>query len=250
MIRAEPEHGTVSKLNQMLKNLVHNWLLGGAAPEVGLRLFMEYLKPNNAISRIISKNPNKHIQTIRIALLREAELPFDFSVSINTQSKSVESETVKENRFKLRNQWPFLADPECPAELKLLITDKISAFTKCAEHYKKLTDGNSEELALQNVSTLVENFISNHEIFKELKYYSDHGKFLGKHKIFSQYQRLKELRSLNTMDLFNKKKNLENNIWRIQSKIKKEKRQDLLPGRESKLKEFKMQLAEVNRLLE
>ncbi len=234
----------------MLKNLVHNWLLGGADPEVGLRLFMEYTNPVSSVARLISKNPVRHIQIIRTVLFKASGLPFDFMVSNAIDINNKPTEAVKENRFKLRNQWPFLADPDCPPELKLLISDKITAFTKCVELYGKITDATSEEENLKNVSRLVENFISNHEIYKELKHYADHGKVLGKHAIFLQYKRIKDLRNMTTMDLFKKKKNLENNIWRTQSKIKLEKREDLLPGREAKIKELKMQLAEVNRLLE
>ncbi len=250
LTRAGQEPGTDRHVFKMLKNLVHNWLLGGADLEVGLRLFLDYTNPNLNVARIISKKPERHFQAIRTALLKAAELPFDFSVITEPSVENNNTRALKENRFKLRGQWPFLADPECPPELKLLISDKITAFTKCGDLYGKLTDAKSKEEELGTVSSLVENFINNHEIYKELKHYSDYGRVLGKHVIFFQYQRIKDLRNLTTMDLFNKKKNLENNIWRTQSKIKKEKRADLLPGRELKLKELKMQLAEVNRLLE
>lgn len=45
------------------------------------------------------------------------------------------------------------------------------------------------------------------------------------------------------------KKNLEYSIWRNESKIKKEKRPDLLHSRQEKIKELKMELVEVDRLL-
>lgn len=227
-----------------VKNLVHNWLLGGADPEVGLRLFMDYVHANSAVSRLISKNPDRHLQTIRISLLKAAGLPLTFSV----EQKKIASQPQKED-YRLRNQWPFLADPECPPELKLLISDKITAYTICVSEYDNLTAGTHED-QLRSVSRLVDNFINNHRIFKELEHYNKNKSVLGEHEVFSQYKKLKALRGMTTMDLFKKKKNLENNIWRTESKIKNEKRQDLLSGRESKLKEFKMLLAEVNRLLE
>ena len=46
-----------------------------------------------------------------------------------------------------------------------------------------------------------------------------------------------------------KKKNIENNLWRTKAKLKKEKREDLVRQRNDKIKELQMQLAEINRLL-
>src|SRR5690606_24769344 len=60
-----------------LPNIIHNWLLGGTDPEVGCRLFLDYCQPSHAIARIISKAPERHIQTIRIALLNKAGLPYN-----------------------------------------------------------------------------------------------------------------------------------------------------------------------------
>lgn len=234
----------------MLKDLVHNWLLGGADPEVGLRLFMDHCHPSLTTVRIISREPAKHIQTIRTALLKASGLGFDFKPIIDREIKKTSPESLRSRMPKLRNQWPFLADPTCPPELKLLVSDKITAYTECVKEYGNLTAAVSLEEQLKSVRNLVESFISNHEIFKELKNYSDTGKVLGKHQIFQQYQRIMDLRNLNTLALFDKKKNLEHAIWRNESKIKKEKRQDLLSSRKNKVKELKMQLAEVMRILE
>ncbi len=234
----------------MLKDLVHNWLLGGADPEVGLRLFMDHCNPSFITARIISREPSKHLQTVRTALLKASGLSFDFRLSAVPESKTPQSASDIPNRPKLRNQWPFLAEPTCPPELKLLVSDKITAYTECVKEYGNLTTAVSPEEQLKSVKNLVESFISNHEIFKELKHYSETGKVLGKHQIFQQYQRIKDLRNLNTLALFDRKKNLEHAIWRNESKIKKEKRPDLLTSRKNKIKELKMQLAEVIRLLE
>lgn len=228
----------------MLQNLIHNWLVGGADPEVGLRLFMDYCFPHQVVSRIISKYPDKYLQIIRIALLNKAGLPFD------TLSNSVESPSTPLPKRIVRNDWPFLSDPECPPELKLLISDKITVYTDCVKHYNQLTSCSNNEELLHTVSTLVTGFIENHEIYQELSYYKQHGNVLGVHPIFQQLNRLKKLRDFNTMDLFKKKKNLEHAIWRNESKIKKENRPDLLPDRQKKIKALKLELSEVNRLLQ
>lgn len=237
-----------------LSSLVHNWLLGGADPQVGLRLFMDYCEPNKAISRILSKDPSKHLQTIKSSLLKKAELPYTTSVIPTTTSViSTEAErsndTARKQVNKLRNQWPFLSDPECPPELKLLISDKITAYRNCAQEYNNLSNATTANEQHNAVRSLVTNFINNHDIYKELKHYKDTGMILGDHTIFAQYQRIKDLRSLQTMDLFKKKKNLEHAIWRNERNIKSDQRADLLHTRQEKIKELKMQLAEVDRLL-
>src|SRR5690606_3083759 len=164
--------------------------------------------------------------------------------------KTTNQQLTDTNRGKIRSDWPFLADPECPPELKLLISDKITAYRNCIQEYDNLSKATSASELLNTVRSLVTSFIANHDIYKELKNYKDTGKVLGEHKIFVQYKRIKELRNLNTMDLFKKKKNLEYSIWRNESKIKKDKRPDLLHSRQEKIKELKMELAEVDRLLE
>ena len=231
-----------------LQDLVHNWLLGGADPEVGLRLFMDYTNPSMAIARMISRSPEKHLQTIKVSLLQQAGLPLD--TSIVSVSKTDGNETRSGDKGKMRIDWPFLSDPECPPELKLLISDKITAYRNCIQEYESLSKATSASEQLNTVRSLVTNFIDNYDIYKELKHYKDKGKILGQHKIFAQYKRIKALRNLNSMDLFKKKKNLEYSIWRNESKIKKENRPDLLHSRQEKIKELKMELAEVNRLLE
>lgn len=242
-----------------LQDLVHNWLLGGADPQVGLRLFIDYCSPNKAVARIISKSPEQHLQTIRLTLLKKAELPYTTSVipavspviptAVEGSNNSARYTGNNNQPPKLRNQWPFLANPECPSELKLLISDKITAYRNCVQEYDNISNATSTQEQHNAVRSLVTNFINNHNIYKELKTYKDTGKVLGQHAIFAQYQRLRDLRELNTMDLFKKKKNLEHAIWRNESNIKKSKRPDLLQSRQEKIKELKMQLAEVDRLL-
>jgi len=225
-------------------SIVHNWLISGADPEVGFRLFMDYCKPNKAISRVISKDIVKHIQIVKKSLLKAANLPYGYAVASKAIPQSNTRDTVK-----VRDQWPFLADPECPPELKLLISDKITAYRNCVQEYSKLSSATNAQEQLNTTRSLVANFINNYNIYKELKYYKDNSVVLGEHSIFASFKRIKDLRNLSTMDLFKKKKNLEHAIWRNESKIKSEKREDLLFSRNEKIKELKLQLAEVGRLL-
>lgn len=237
----------------MLSSLVYNWLLGGADPTVGLRLFMDYTDPNKSIANIVSKNPEKHVQLIKTALFKKADIPLDFQVNkAHIESKAAviakAHDSNRKEQYRVRTQWPFLADPNCPHELKLLISDKITIYSNCVRAYESLSDVQENELCDQ-LRILVTNFVDNHKIYKELQHYKTTKTTLGDHPIFAQIKRIKDLRNLNTMDLFKKKKNIENNLWRNKAKLKKENRSDLVRQRNDKIKELEMQLAEVNRLL-
>lgn len=230
----------------MLDTHIHNWILGGADLEVGIRLFMDHIKANSCITRIISKNPKSHAQVVKLALLRKANLPLDLAI----KTKKEESQNVKKEIPNIRSQWPFLADQDCPPELKLLISDKITAYRNCVQEYDNMTNASTPQEQLSAVSTLVNNFIENHKIYKELKYYKDNKQILGNHPIFEQYGRLKDLRKLKTLELVKKKENLEHKIWRNKSEINKGNKPELDKSRQTKIKEYEMQLAEVIRLLE
>ena len=232
----------------MLDTLIYNWLLGGADCEVGLRLFMDFCNPKLAIVRIVSKSPTKHQQVIKLALFRNAAIPYDFK--INKPSANVEATTNKKQLPIIRTQWPFLAENDCPPELKLLISDKITAYRNCVENYDQMVSATNTEERLKSVHSLVSNFIENHEIFRELKHYRDHKKVLGEHPMFAQYQRVKDLRTLKTLDLVKKKENLEHKIWRNKSEIKKGNKPELTSSRKAKIKQYEMELAEVLRLLD
>src|SRR5690606_20583789 len=154
-----------------LQDLGRNWLLGGADPEVGLRLFMDYTKPALPIARILSAAPEKHLQTIKVSLLRAAGLPLDMHI-VRTGNSAGKTSTVSK---RVRNDWPFLSDPDCPPELKLLISDKITAYRNCIESYNKLPDCVTPVEQLNAARNLVTNFVENHDIYKELKYFKDSG---------------------------------------------------------------------------
>lgn len=231
----------------MLDTHIYNWLMSGADPQIGLRLFMDCCGSKSTIARIISKNLIAHQQIIKLALLRKAKIPLSESMKVSHNTLS----TIKsKSDYKFREQWPFLADQDCPAELKLLVADKITAYRNCVAQYDNLSNATTPEDQLLAVSSLVTNFINNHDIFKELAYYKTNNKILGLHPIFEQYRRLKDLRNLRMLDLIKKKENLEHTIWRNKSNIKKGDKPELTDSRLAKIREYEIQLAEVLRLLE
>lgn len=229
------------------KTHVFNWLAAGADAKVGLQLFIAYCNPNTALVRIVTSNPGKHLHIIKSALFKRYGQP--------NKAGEVKIQPVKENapepvKKTMREDWPFLSETSCPPELKILVGDKITAYHKYVQAYNAIPKSLNENEQFDNVRTLVENYIENHLIYKELNYYKKYGKTLGDHEIFQQFQRLKEFRNLSTLDLVKKKDQLEHNIWRNKNRIETDNRPDLLVSREKRIKKLEMELAEVMRLLE
>ncbi len=97
-----------------------------------------------------------------------------------------------EERKTMRDEFPLLADKDCPNELKVLVADKITLYQQYVSDQNdlqahrngklELTDEQSTDLAKR----VLENFEANREIYEELNYYAANKKILGKHLIFEQ----------------------------------------------------------------
>lgn len=169
------------------------------------------------------------------------------------QTKRVNQSTGPEKisrQRSFRSQWPFLARPECPPQLKALAADKISAWERYTEAHRKLFDCSSLEECYQVAHELIENVKENRLIYEELDYYRQHGTPLGKHPVWTQFKRFENLRDKNIIELVRMyEKTLPHRIWRIESEIKKGDKPHLQGEREQRLKEVQAELAEVKRIL-
>lgn len=230
-----------------VKSLVYNWLIAGADPLIGLRLFCDHCSPKQSVKQLIEQDPAKHIQIIKIALCRVSGIDL---VSVAAPGKMQPVTQYTKPKRKLRDDYPFLADPNCPPELKIIIGDKITTYHNYCEAYEKLKAAKTDKDHLESVSYLVDQFLKNRAISAEMDYYKEHGKVLGKHPIFEDYKKIKEFRKLPLKDLIRIKINLENNINRNKKKLKTDKREDLRVQREDNIRRQQLQLAEIDRLLE
>lgn len=114
----------------------------------------------------------------------------------------------------------------------------------------KLFECNNLEECSEVAKGIIDNFIENRMIYDELNYYKNNKQLLGKHPIFREFQRRKELINLGIKELMIRKSRLENNIWRVQSEINKKNKPHLETERTQKLEAYKRELEEINRLLE
>ena len=103
-------------------NEIDKWLSSGAEVNEGLRLLSIYA-PSVWLERLVKASP-RHAY-----LLRDKLLPFSESRRPKAQAFS-ETYTEREGYgSSFRKKWPFLSDPLCPQELKVLAADMITWLT-------------------------------------------------------------------------------------------------------------------------
>jgi hypothetical protein len=130
----------------------------------------------------------------------------------NTPAPPNEKEDFKaspssEERLRLRDQFTFLREEDCPLELKALVTDKITAYENYSIAQGKLvnhTNGTavlSDEDLAQATKDAVTEFEANQAIFEELNYYAANKKVLGLHPIFRSLTLQREVNSMGPDEL-------------------------------------------------
>ncbi len=217
---------------------VKQWLESGADPIKGLLLLEKY-GATGVLLRIYQSAPEQNREKIKAALIKLSSISFD--------KKPIEKKKSTAGSFRL--QFPFLNDTDCPIELKALVTDKLSSFYKYRDLHKQLRDCTTLDECSTKSEKLLANFIENRQIYDEFNYYKNNKTVLGKHPIFKQFENIKAIRKLSIKELVIKQQQLEHNIWRIESEIKKGNKPHLEASRKESLSVKIAELAEVKRLL-
>lgn len=150
----------------------------------------------------------------------------------------------------LRDRWPFLDDPKTPVELKALITQRITRYHEYADLYPKLRECESLEQCADVAGRLLDAYLDNQAITREMDYYQKHRKVLGRHPLFRHFQQLTRLRSSSIKELLREQQKTKDNIWRVNSEIRKGDKPHLDAKRRQKLQEYELKLQEINRLLD
>ena len=193
---------------------------------------MVVVDPSNDISSgiayLLAFNPAtaewKEIQELAGALSDDSERDpegrkkVDLLAFIKSERELAIVETSKEvpievkKTIKLREQFPFLREKDCPDVLKLLINEMITAYEKYkagrSQLFASLT---AEEEGLLS-RDIVDNFIENKQAFAELEHYKNNGQILGAHPIFEAQKIKEELDALNAEELSLKASALRKNI--------------------------------------
>lgn len=154
-----------------------------------------------------------------------------------------------DSRKTLRTRWPFLGDPSCPVELQALVTQRITRYHEYTGLYRQLRDCRTVEECGDVSRRLLDAYFDARQIAAELDYYQQHKKVLGRHPLFRHYQQLARLRSSSVKELLKEQRKTKDNIWRVNSEIRKGDKPHLDDRRRQKLQEYELKLQEINRLL-
>jgi len=228
-----------------MKDLVLKWLQAGANLTDGALLFSRLAGSRHPFNRVLHLRSKPVKYALKITLCRLTGI--DYSIPIKPVVV-IEPENVQ-NKPSMREDWPFLKHENCPPELKILVSNKITAYHNYLDAHQRIFDCSTPEEQLIGVKCLVENYIENREIIAEFEFYKRHGRILGRHRIFQEIRDLRSLRKMKVIDLISLKKKLEHNIWRIRSEITKRDKPQLDLARGKKIDSNKLKLSEIERIL-
>lgn len=138
-----------------------------------------------------------------------------------------EMNDTEKQGFKLIDQYPFLKDETCPAELKALAWDSVSAFHAFkdahTELFEKVVQPKDTELSLDEIydiaAKLLTDFEINREIHAELEHFAKTGEILAEHELFADIKKNRELDALTAADLTRKINNLKSNLSKKRKKL-------------------------------
>jgi len=229
---------------------IDKWIKAGANVEKGIRLFLK-IRPNTRLARLCKLNPTVNQKAVIIELLSIVGKQYSEFVHVPQKDNTpISVRAIIPNVPKIREEWRFLSSENCPMELKILASDKITAYYNYVSAHRQLTDCLTREDCFNTAKMVVMNFLENRSILKEFEFYQEHGKLLGEHPIFSEIKRMQDLRKTGVKELFRKKDNLLESIWRIENEIKKGTKPHLFADRERRLREKKQLLDEVNKIID
>lgn len=158
-----------------------------------------------------------------------------------TQLVSEMSAEEKEG-YQLHVQYPFLRDKNVPKEFKELINDKITAFVAYKEGHQELFDKVAalaepqltETEIYEIASTVVDEFLLNQSIKKELDHYRDKKEILGDHEIFADLKLQREVDAIKPEKLQGIYNNLKSQISNTNKKPDSNEKTEKLKALEDK----------------
>ena len=224
-----------------MTNEIDRWIDSGAEVLEGLRLLSIYA-PNHHLDTLVRRSPRRFSPLLRQTLLRFATPRITMTTPF--------SAAPPPPKTKFRENWPFLSEPDCPPELKILAADKITAWEESVKAHEELFQCTGEEQCYETAKKVVENYSNNRKIFSEFTHYKEHHSVLGEHPIFKESKESAKLRSMPIMELVRKQQNLEEAIWRASHEIEKGDKPHLRPEREERIEAKRRMLAQVKRMIE
>lgn len=183
--------------------------------------------------------PETEIQIIDGNIIRIPENLYNENITQNTDAGSgdetqiselqkamlddIEKNEAAKEGLKIREQYPFLNDPNCPDEFKILIADKITAWKEFAKNHSALAQGieenEAEEKLFEYAKSAVAEFQLNDDIRKELDFYRETGKVLGKNPKLANLKIKQEIYELTEAGLVEMKLKANKNASKAKREI-------------------------------
>lgn len=132
-------------------------------------------------------------------------------------------------QIKIREEYPFLNQPDCPDVLKVLTADLFSAYYRYRDAYAELQqmpDNADAVKTAELAETVVENYLTNKELWAELDYYKEHGEILGKSEAVKKLLQKEDVESLSDIELTTKLSNARANLSKAKKNLETAENED------------------------
>lgn len=185
---------------------------------LGTKERKEFLKEKGIeTSETTNKGLDSEINTYLQSKLVE-EIEAKKAALISSKLKELPKE--QKQSIKIREQFPFLKDKECPRVLHLIVADLITAYEVFKETQPLLHEKASEADLKNLCKEVVASYIDRKEAFVELEYYHQNQALLGKHPIFEKLAQEDVIKKMSAQELAKKISNLIGNINKNKKKLK------------------------------
>jgi hypothetical protein len=187
--------------------------------------------------------------------IAENDLPVENQLEVVKMPESFIQDNKQEEPLKLRDQYPFLNDPDCPNELKILVSDKLTHYNAYQEAHDILQKVTSCELQLSEedntkaAAAAAYHFEQSENIAKELDYYAAEKKVLGEHPIFAQLALQREVDEMTQDDLLKYKTQTASFISKKNKKIRESQSEEVKAGLQKDIDDRNAKLALVDKRL-
>lgn len=134
------------------------------------------------------------------------------------------TEIPADEKKTFREDYPFLTDPNCPEEFKILAADKITAYNKIEDGRKQLEDekfSKEEKAAIAKEVATAD--ILNSQIHDEFEHFKATNEILGLHPIFSERKLKKKIELMTGEEKARRVNALNTGIRRDKSALKNAK---------------------------
>lgn len=245
-----------------MKEQFLKWLRAGEPFDEGISLLQEHHTNKGYVRRLQVQGATPRIREIvrydlmTLCGLKERELKALLGMKAKPGAKVEKSQqllhkvlTGDKQAIKVRDEFPFLSDLSCPEELKILVSDKLTAYHRYRKAHARLIDCKDLTECYQVAGEVVEAYLENVAIYEELNHYKRTGEILGNHKIFARLNFKRSLLSMETRELFRQHSAIKNNYYRTRKKVNLNTSPKSLRKREERLAEMEWQLKEIELLI-